>query len=98
MVTEIFREITVDVAQRNLFQAIVAKQNDRYSRFLKVTIVNNGNPFPVASGTTVLINAERADREAKSYSGNVNSDGSVTVPITFWMLLTIGLNQRCVNG
>lgn len=31
---QITKEITVDVAKKNLFQAIVAKQNDNNSRFL----------------------------------------------------------------
>lgn len=35
---EIIREITVDVAKANVFQAIVAKQFDSNSRFLKATI------------------------------------------------------------
>ena len=34
---QITREITVDVAKSNIFQAIVAKQNDSNSRFLKVS-------------------------------------------------------------
>ena len=37
---QIVKEIAVDVAARNVFQAIVAKQNDSNSRFLKVTLCN----------------------------------------------------------
>lgn len=83
---QITKDITVDVAKKNLFQALVAKQNDNNSRFLKVTICNEGTKIEVPSTATVLINAERADNSSKAFAGTVNSDGTVTVPLTNWML------------
>lgn len=83
---QILKEITVDVAKKNLFQAIVAKQNDSNSRFLKVTLCNEGVKIEVPSSATAIINAERADNDAKAYMGVVNEDGTVTVPLTSWML------------
>ncbi len=83
---QITKEITVDVAKKNLFQAIVAKQNDNNSRFLKVTLCNEGVKIEVPSTATALINAERADNSSKAFAGTVNADGTVTVPLTNWML------------
>lgn len=83
---QITKEITVDVAKKNSFQAIVAKQNDNNSRFLKVTLCNEGEKIEVPSTATVLINAERADSSSKAFAGTVNADGTVTVPLTNWML------------
>lgn len=83
---KIVREITADVARKNSFQAIVAKQNDSDSRFLKVTLCNEGKKIPVEASACVLFSAERADREAKAFAGAVNDDGTVTVPLTGWML------------
>lgn len=83
---QITKEITVDVAKKNLFQAIVAKQNDSNSRFLKVTLCNEGDKIEVPSNATALINAERADDGSKAFAGTVNGDGTVTVPLTNWML------------
>ena len=83
---QITKEITVDVARKNLFQAIVAKQYDENSRFLKVTICNEGVKINVPTTATVVINAERADETAGAYMGEVNEDGTVTVPLTSWML------------
>lgn len=83
---QIIKEITVDVAKKNLFQAIVAKQHDSNSRFLKVSFTNEGEPITISSGSSVIINAERADNESKSFAGSVNDDGTVTVPLTNWML------------
>ena len=83
---QIIKEITVDVARKNLFQAIVAKQNDCNSRFLKCTLVNEGVQIIVPSTATAIINAERADNTSAAYMGEVNEDGTVTVPLTGWML------------
>ena len=82
----ILKELTVDVAQLNRFAAVVAKQYDKQSRFLKVHLTNEGTPIVVAAGTTVTINARRADGTGRSFYGSVNEDGSVNVPITYWML------------
>lgn len=78
--------IKVEVAKPNFFQAIVAKQFDDDSRFLQATLINGSETINVLSTSTVTINARRNDGEAKSFAGSVNSDGTVTVPITFWML------------
>lgn len=83
---QIIKEICVDVAKRNLFQAIIAKQHDNNSRFLKVTLTNEGKPIQVDSSSVVTINARRADNEARPFGGVVNSDGTVTVPLAPWML------------
>lgn len=87
----IIKEITVDVAKKNLFQAIIAKQYDSLSRFLKVTLVNEGVGIVVENSSTVIINAERADKQSKSFAGEVNEDGTVTVPLTSWMLELDGI-------
>lgn len=83
---QITKEIVVDVAKKNLFQAIVAKQNDNNSRFLKVTLCNEGVKIEIPSSATAIINAERADSSSKAFAGTVNADGTVTVPLTNWML------------
>ena len=82
----ITREISVDVAKRNVFSAIVAKQLDNNSRFLKVTITNLGEKLSVAATSTVVINALREDGLSKAFLGEANADGTVTVPLTLWML------------
>ena len=83
---QITKEITVDVAKRNLFQAIVAKQNDTDSRYLKATICNDGAKIEVPAAATAVLNVLRADGQAKAYAGTVNSDGTVTVPLPAWAL------------
>lgn len=82
----VIKPITVEVSKPNLFQAIVAKQNDSNSRYLKVTFVNEGEKITVAKGATVTINAERKDGLSDSFLGETNEDGTITVPLHSWML------------
>lgn len=83
---EIINELTLDVARENRIQAVLGKQYDYKSRYLKVQIANNGEPIFVTAGTVATINATRADKQNNSFLGVVNDDGTVTVPITQWML------------
>lgn len=92
--TEIIKSIDVDVAKQNTFKAIVAKQGDNQSRYLKVQLMNEGEALQVESGATVAINAERVDGESKAFAGSVNNDGTVTVPIAAWILEIEG-QARC---
>ena len=82
----IVQEINLEVAKPNLFQAIVAKQNDYNSRFLKVTFVNNGEKINIDATLTATINAERPDGASKRFEAVVNDDGTVTAPLVGWML------------
>lgn len=82
----IIKEIEVDVSQLNRFAAIVAKQYDKQSRFLKVTLLDSGERIKVESASIAVINARREDEVAKTFEGTVNADGTVTVPLTYWML------------
>ena len=83
---KIVKEISVEVSKPNLFQAIVAKQSDSNSRFLKVTLLDDGEKINVESHHTVAINAERNDGQSYSFPGEPNGDGTVTVPLHSWML------------
>ena len=83
---EITKSIEVDVAKLNTFPAIVTKQGDKSSRFLKVQLMNENSPFTVESNAKVIINIERIDGQARAFSGKVNDDGTVTVPIPAWSL------------
>ena len=82
----ITQEITVDVARKNAFNAIVAKQLDLNSRFLKIKLTDMGKKLFVNSNATVLIDAQRPDNNAKSFKCVVNDDGTITAPLKHWML------------
>lgn len=83
--------LSLDVSKYNRVQAIVAKQYDRESRFIRIQLKDNGKPITVPADVSVIINAARkADNTAKAFAGAVNDDGTVTVPITYWMLELVG--------
>ena len=83
---QIITKISLEVSKPNLIQAIVAKQYDSNSRFLKVALLHNGEKIEVPVSSTVTINALRKDGGKKSFKGAVNDDNTVTVPLTYWML------------
>lgn len=83
---KIIHEIRVEVAKPNLFQAIVGKQGDYNSRFLKVTLVDGGEVIGAAEAQSVTINANRPDGTSRRFIGEINEDGTVTVPLAAWML------------
>jgi hypothetical protein len=87
----ITQEITVEVAKPNYFQALVAKQGDINSRFLKVTFAHNGEKIEIKSTSTAMIGGERPDGQSKTFAGEVNADGTATVPLVGWMLELTGL-------
>ena len=87
----IVKEIKLETSKQNYIQAIVAKQNDSNSRFLKVTFLDDGIPIPLATSSKVTINAERKDGTSDSFFGEVNDDNTATVPLHSWMLEIDGL-------
>ena len=86
----IIKEIRLEVSKPNLIQAIVAKQNDCNSRFLKASLWDEGAQIPIRSTAEVTINAERKDGTSDSFFGEVNEDNTVTVPLHSWMLELAG--------
>lgn len=84
----IIKELNIEVTKPNIFQAIVAKQYDMNTRFLKVTLMDCGTriEIPSTETTKVIINAKRTDGQSKGFDGVINADGTVTVPLHSWML------------
>ena len=93
----ITKQITLDVSRPNNIPSISAKQFDEDSRFLKINLVNGTEDISVESDSAVLINIARADGESNSYNGSVNEDGSVTVPLSNWLLSVEGTSSASVS-
>lgn len=87
----VVKELAIDVAKKNKLPKIKAKQYDNKTRFIKATITNEGEKLTIGSAKTVTINALREDNVSKSFEGAVNEDGTVLVPITYWMLEIEGM-------
>ncbi|MBQ7347818.1 MAG: hypothetical protein IJW55_07660 [Clostridia bacterium] len=78
-------KLTLDTFRENRVQEPVVTQYDYGSRFMDVTMTTMGVFQPIPSTALVLINVTRADGESDSFSGEVNADGTVRVPINQWM-------------
>lgn len=92
MANEIIRELEIDVARENRFQAILAKQYDKATRYILAKITNLGEAMSVDSGSAVTINFERPHTTGESasayqaaFSGSVVG-GKVKVPLPYWAL------------
>lgn len=87
---KIIKELNIEVSKPNIFQAVVAKQYDMNTRFIKATLVDGGDVIYIPNdpdrSVQVVINANRPDGLSKGFDGVVNDDGTVTVPLHSWML------------
>ena len=86
MSIQIVREISTDLFKRGATKTVNAKQNDLNSRFLNVRIQNEGKNIVVDPDVVVAFNVERPDKQKKVFKGSVNTDGTVRVPLTSWVL------------
>ena len=96
--SQIIKEITLDLSKPNLIQTFTAKQGDVDSRFLKVKFVCDDAEVAISSDSSVKINAfRRFDGMADSFDGEVNEDNTVLVPLHQWMLEFEGLVESDVS-
>lgn len=88
---KITKNINLDVSQLNVFNYIIAKQDDTASRFLRITLMDEGVKINIDPSSTVTLNAEKPDGKHTSNFGVVNEDGTVTVGLTNQTLAADGL-------
>lgn len=87
---KIIKECTLDCARFNSFKTYIAKQNDSNSRFVKVTLADDGEPLTVDDGNLVFFNIKRSDSKVKIFEGSVE-DGKLMIPIPNWALEKEGI-------
>ena len=79
--------LTLDTFQRNKIAPLIVPQGDYGARVIRAKITDLGKTVIVESAAEVSIVATRSgDGESQAFSGSVNADGTVTVPVTQWML------------
>lgn len=83
----IVANLTLDTYQRNKVSPLVVPQGDYGARVIRAKVTDLGKTVIVESTAAVSIVATRSgDGESQAFSGSVNADGTVTVPVTQWML------------
>ena len=85
------KPIELDVASCNLYKFIYAKQGDAKSRYIKATILANGEKVTISSGMTAIFRAKKPDGKAILNPAVVNDDGTVTVELTEQTLAAEGV-------
>lgn len=80
----------LDVSQKIPQKSIIAKQRDINSRFLTAAICDSGRPITVPQTARAVLNVRRSDGETNAFSCQINPNGSVTAPLTPWMLESEG--------
>lgn len=79
--------LTLDTYRKNNIPPLVVPKGDYGARVIRVKIMEQGEAVTVKERDAVYIVAERSgDGASEAFSGKVNKDGSVTVPVTQWML------------
>lgn len=87
---KITNPITLDVARSNSYICLLGKQFDQNSRYLLVSLTNEGRAVTIPGGASVILRATRADGTAATVAGTVNGDGTATVEIDDYILEAAG--------
>ena len=85
---QIYHSLTVDVAKRNQYKAVSAKQLDCNSRFLKIELQNNGSAFDIPNNVTIAMAVER-NGETKAFNCKYEGD-YIVAPLDTWILQESG--------
>ncbi len=85
------QEIVLDVSCLARYKYIHAKQDDNATRFLKVTLMENGEQLMPASGDTAYFRAIKPDRTGIYNPATINQDGTITVELTQQTLAVKGI-------
>lgn len=82
---KITNPITLDVARSNSYICLLAKQFDSNSRYLEITLADNGQPLTIPADASAVLRATRADGTGAVVSGTV-ANGKATVEIDDYIL------------
>lgn len=85
------QSIELDVTNCNLYKCIYAKQGDSKSRYIKATILINGERVMVSRDMKAVFRAVKPDGNAIYNPAVVNEDGTVTVELTQQTLAVEGM-------
>ncbi len=85
------QEIVLDVSCLARYKYIHAKQDDNATRFLRVTLMENGEQLVPSAGDTAYFRAIKPDRTGIYNPAAINQDGTITVELTQQTLAVQGV-------
>ena len=92
--TEIIKQITVDLSRKSHTRAIFARQNDNLGRRLLITLTDNGKEYFVLPETVVTISVLLPNGTSAAYAAEVTRDGKVSFAPASQFLSTAG-EMKC---
>ncbi len=85
------QEITLDISAQAVYQFnISAKQEDNATRYVIVTLTENGEVITPASGCTAEFRGTKPDGKSFLNDATINSDGTITAELTAQVLAAPG--------
>ncbi len=84
-------KMVLDVSEREVVQSIVARQGDSGTRSILLRLFAYGELLRVEENSTVVLNVKNATEQTAMFAGEVNADGSVSLPLNAWMLREEGI-------
>lgn len=88
---KITQSITLDLVEIS-HNVVNARQGDRLTRDLIITITNNGKDYEIPNGSYVYLRGERADGKSVFYSAIIKDSKTINVEIHDYLLSCSG---RC---
>ena len=94
---KITKTITIDLSKRTTPEMLYAKQGDEGSRFVQITLTEDGNPYLPPEGAGATLRCRKSDGKAVINPAVINSDGTITVELTQQVLAAAGPVQADVS-
>ncbi|MBQ3063937.1 MAG: hypothetical protein IJC99_03965 [Clostridia bacterium] len=84
-------KMVLDVSERDMMHSVVARQGDGRCRSILLRLLSYGELLRIEENAAVVLNVKSANEQSAAFAGEVHADGSVTLPLTAWMLREEGV-------
>ena len=92
---QVTKSIKIDLVEKGVQPIVYAKQNDRQTRFIAVSLFANGQPFSVPDGVIAMFRAGKSDGTACFYDSNETGTPAITIEGN---LVTVELAEQVLTA
>lgn len=92
---QVTKSIKIDLVEKGVQPIVYAKQNDRQTRFIAVSLFANGHPFSVPDGVVAMFRAGKPDGTACFYDSNETGTPAITI---VGNLVTVELAEQVLTA
>lgn len=92
---QVTKSIKIDLVEKGVQPIVYAKQNDRQTRFIAVSLFANGQPFSVPDGVVAMFRAGKPDGTACFYDSNETGTPAITIEGN---LVTVELAEQVLTA